>query len=387
MKRIITLFALIFICVLNLKISYAQIPSYDLVVRNLELNSPTDNELTFDIYIRNTGNCSFAYAKGRYELCFNPLIANGGELSYDFVPGYSDLPPNMMPVNAYCNGGRLIMHYNNVTSSPSESIFFISNTFPGTRICRMKLATSAPVFSIDYLSLIWNNPGSGVIPVTRVFAYAIGFMMQVTSPRTHSIDSSGFNGGPLPVELSSFTSTVNNNIVTLNWSTVNELNNSGFDIERKSSNSDWSKIGFIIGNGTITNSANYIFSDKNLTSGKYNYRLKQIDFNGSYNYYELSSEINISAPGKFYLSQNYPNPFNPVTKVNFDIPFDSKVSLKLYDITGKEIKELINEFKPAGYYNVQINGEDISSGTYFYRLISDGNNQNFTDIKKMILIK
>ena len=189
---------------------------------------------------------------------------------------------------------------------------------------------------------------------------------------------------PLPVELSSFASVINRNNVTLNWSTSSEINNSGFDIERKISNSaEWTKIGNVSGNGTSSEIHNYTFADLKLQSGTYNYRLKQIDYNGNFEYFNLSNEIIIGSPSDFYVSQNYPNPFNPATKIDFDIPVDGFVNITLYNLAGKEIAVLSNEFKTAGFHTVQLNASDLSSGVYFYR-ISSG---DFSATKKMQLIK
>lgn len=106
----------------------------------------------------------------------------------------------------------------------------------------------------------------------------------------------------------------------LNWSTSSETNNYGFDIERSLINTEWNKIGFVSGNGTSSSINNYLFEDKNLNSGKYKYRLRQVDYNGNYEYYNLTNEVVIGTPDKFSLKQNYPNPFNPSTKIEFDIP-------------------------------------------------------------------
>ena len=125
---------------------------------------------------------------------------------------------------------------------------------------------------------------------------------------------------PLPVELSAFTSTVSNRDVTLNWSTASELNNSGFDIERSLTEGQWTKAGNVQGNGTTNELKNYQFTDKNLSSGTYSYRLKQIDFNGNFEYFNLNEEIIVGIPDQFSLSQNYPNPFNPTTKIDFQLP-------------------------------------------------------------------
>ena len=193
----------------------------------------------------------------------------------------------------------------------------------------------------------------------------------------------GTNQGVLPVELASFTASTNNNEVTLNWSTATESNNSGFDIERSASNGVWSRVGNVAGNGTTVSPMNYSFTDRNVASGSYSYRLKQIDFNGNFEYFNLSNEVNVGIPTKFDLSQNYPNPFNPSTSINYEIPFDGKVSLKIFDMAGKEVATLVNEVKTAGYYTYNFNASNLSSGVYFYSLSAN----NFTATKKMMLLK
>lgn len=186
-----------------------------------------------------------------------------------------------------------------------------------------------------------------------------------------------------PVELSAFTSTVINKDVKLNWSTSEELNNAGFDIERSTVNGEWSKIGNVAGNGTTSDPKNYEFTDRNLNSGKYNYRLKQIDFNGNFHYYNLSEEIIIGIPDKFSLSQNYPNPFNPTTKIDFALPKDANVKITVFDNSGKLVSEITNGFRTAGYHSVEFNAANIASGVYFYKLETNG----FSKVMKMTVIK
>jgi len=192
----------------------------------------------------------------------------------------------------------------------------------------------------------------------------------------------GFNTA-LPVELASFSSLVNGRDVKMKWVTVSELNNTGFDIERKNSNDVWTKIGFAAGNGTVNTSTEYNFEDKNLQTGKYSYRLKQIDYNGNYKYYDLTTDVSIGVPAKFVLEQNYPNPFNPSTTINFEIPNGSFVSLKVYDTNGREISSLVNELKNAGYYSVKFNAANLSSGIYFYKIQAG----EFSAVKKLVLVK
>ena len=213
--------------------------------------------------------------------------------------------------------------------------------------------------------------------------------IQVNGLTSFSMFGLADGNAPLPVELSSFSASINKNNVDLNWSTISEVNNTGFEVERKLvSTTTWSKVGFVAGAGNSTTVKNYTFSDKNLATAKYNYRLKQIDNNGNINYHNLSGEVIVGVPTKFDLSQNYPNPFNPTTKINYDLPFDSKVSIRLFDMTGKEVAQIVNATQTAGYYTAQFNGSNLASGVYFYNIIAEGGNAaKFVTTKKMVLVK
>ncbi|HRE41793.1 MAG TPA: T9SS type A sorting domain-containing protein [Ignavibacteria bacterium] len=197
------------------------------------------------------------------------------------------------------------------------------------------------------------------------------------------------NDGALPVELLSFTATANRNNVDLRWTTATETNNSGFEVERKlASENDWRRVASVEGHGNSNEPKQYSLTDMNLQTGKYNYRLKQIDYNGNFEYHNLTGEIIVGVPEKFDLSQNYPNPFNPVTKINYELPIDGKVTMKIFDITGREVAKLVNEIKPAGYYTVQFNAGAFASGVYFYQIYANGiNGKDFLMTKKMMLIK
>jgi hypothetical protein len=152
----------------------------------------------------------------------------------------------------------------------------------------------------------------------------------------------------------------------------------------------WENIGFVNGNGTTTETQSYSFTDNNLNSGKYIYRLKQIDFDGAFEY-SNEVEVIINAPEKFELSQNYPNPFNPSTKISYSIPnviaSETKQSalttLKVYDVLGNEVAILVNEVQSSGNYEVTFNASLLSSGVYFYKLQAG----SFVETKKMILMK
>lgn len=198
---------------------------------------------------------------------------------------------------------------------------------------------------------------------------------------------------PLPVVLSEFNITAEKRDANLKWITTQEINNKGFAIERRikinrEEYTQWKEIAFVDGNGTTNQPVTYIYSDKKLNSAVYQYRLRQVDFNGHSEYYTPGqSDIAIGKPGTFELGQNYPNPSNPKSKIDFQMPFDGKVTIKVYDILGQEVKTLVDEFKSADFYTIEFDGSNLASGTYFYRVIAEGNGQKFTKTLKMILVK
>jgi hypothetical protein len=197
----------------------------------------------------------------------------------------------------------------------------------------------------------------------------------------------------LPVELSSFTVSGKARSNQINWITSTEKNCSKFNIERASVNTNgestpWITTGTVTASGTSTSIRSYSFIDKKLQVGKYQYRLKMIDYDGSFQYSSVV-ESEIALPKNFDLGQNYPNPFNPSTTINYNLPSDSKIVLEVYDIKGAKIIQLVNEDQSAGYYSVDFNSKNIPSGVYFYKITSvdkiTGN--NFSLVKKMMLLK
>lgn len=200
-----------------------------------------------------------------------------------------------------------------------------------------------------------------------------------------TIDSSEisvYNLATIPVELTSFTAEYINNEVQLNWTTSSETNNLGFEIERGSDKTKFSKIGFVPGAGTTLEMKHYNFVD-NLSAGEKNfYRLKQLNYNGSYKYSKII-ELNFKVPTEFNLFQNYPNPFNPVTTISYQIPKECHVKLTVYDLLGNVIVSLVNKEQGAGFYSVRFDSQNLSSGTYFYRLETD----SFFETRQMIILK
>ncbi len=221
-----------------------------------------------------------------------------------------------------------------------------------------------------------------------------------------TIYADDFDGTPpLPVELTTFTALASGNVVELHWKTATEVNNYGFYVERASeslaaTNSGESKncetIDFVNGHGNSSSPKEYSYVDETIGgSGKYFYRLKQVDVDGSYEYSPVV-EVYVGAPEKFELSQNYPNPFNPTTTITYSIPTLPAssplakgrtevgfVTLKVYDILGREVATLVNQHQSTGRYTVKFNASGLNSGIYFYKLQAG----DFTQVRRMMLVK
>ena len=215
----------------------------------------------------------------------------------------------------------------------------------------------------------------------RVRSLAMGFNS------IYGNEATAYVPAVVPVELFSFSAIIDNNDVTLNLTTATETNNSGFEIQRLQDLkieklNEWENIGFVNGYGTTTEPQTYSFNDENLSAGKFQYRLKQIDFDGTFEY-SNTIEVEINPPAKFSLEQNYPNPFNPSTKIKWQTPKEAFQTLKVYDVLGNEIETPVNEVKPAGSHQIEFDASALASGLYFYQIKYEG----LTQTKKMILIK
>ena len=195
----------------------------------------------------------------------------------------------------------------------------------------------------------------------------------------------------VPVEMLSFSASAKSNSVELLWSTASEMNNRMFEIQRADGNSvqnnmNWKTIGYVEGKGTTTERSDYSYNDKTPVNGISYYRLKQIDFDGSYRI--LNAEmVEFSFVKDYTLEQNFPNPFNPSTIINYSLPFDGQVELVVYNILGSEVAVLVNEYKEAGNHSVEFSTEElknsIGSGVYIYTLKSG----SFTQTRKMVILK
>ncbi|MFA5010704.1 MAG: LamG-like jellyroll fold domain-containing protein [Ignavibacteria bacterium] len=303
-------------------------------------------------------------------------------------------------IKIYINGG--LDNTNNIGSpytiiTPTDVSFTIGNVMAGywfngliDEVSVWNIARTAVDISSTYnSSLAGNEPG-----LIAYYKMNDGVGTNLTDEQTNFTRASGADGTvynatwsstdyPLPAELTSFTANVKQRNVMLNWGTASETNNSGFGVQRLDAEGSWNEVAFVKGHGTTSTPVNYSYEDKNLTTGTYSYRLKQVDYNGNYEYFNLNSNVEIGTPQKYSISQNYPNPFNPATKIYFDIPKVSSVKISVYDVSGREVKVLVNEKYQPGNYETVFDGSMFSSGVYFYKIQAG----DFTETKKMILMK
>lgn len=317
----------------------------------------------------------------------NILITGFGDLPGEF-PGWLTVKLDPSGNLLWYNRFKLNQTWEEFPSfaliGPQDEIYVTGNvgvisggtTYHGLETVRYNSDGSNPwVADIN----LYGGIGKGLALGADMSLYAVGMFYYSVLKYSQS--------SPTPVELSSFIGTVNNSTVELSWTTASEVNNQGFEVEKKnakwkSEKGKWEKIGFVNGNGTTTETQSYSFADENLASGKYLYRLKQIDFDGTFEY-SNEVEVIVSVPEKFELSQNYPNPFNPSTKIKYQIATSNPVSLKIYDVLGNEVATLVNEIQSTGNYEVTFDASSLPSGTYFYRLQTG----SLVESRKMILLK
>jgi photosystem II stability/assembly factor-like uncharacterized protein len=232
----------------------------------------------------------------------------------------------------------------------------------------------------------WRSTDGGTnwtpinIPATGYQVVSIDSMTQFAAQGGgfYKLDSPYF----IPVELASFNASIVGDNVILNWVTATELNNQGFEVERSFDNQNFKEIGFVPGYGTTTENKFYSFSINILPSQKEYFRLKQVDFDGTFEY-SSTVEVEGTAPTEFSLKQNYPNPFNPTTKIGFTLPAESNVKIVVYNLIGQKVAEIVNSKYSAGSHSVDFNASTLSSGIYLYKIEAG----SFTSVKKMQLIK
>lgn len=262
-------------------------------------------------------------------------------------------------------------------------------TVPGTGNIGGIAGTGTSWWVARQATAIYESTNNGTAWTTAYTASA-GSYYHLTKSRTGTaVWGVRSNGGitrgfgtVVPVELASFAATSKDGSVILDWSTATETNNKGFEIERKAADAGYSTVGFVEGSGTSTNIKSYSYTDANLQAGKYTYRLKQIDLDGT-SAYSKEVEVDVAQISSYALDQNFPNPFNPSTSISYRIPEASDVVIKIYDVMGTEIATLVNAKQEAGAHSVVFDAAKLSSGSYIYTIKAG----NFTASKKMILMK
>jgi len=249
------------------------------------------------------------------------------------------------------------------------------------------------------LSEIGNPTSADNIQLFGAVVSSTAYFSDVTVPGNVTAGNLGFNanflttaGGPyhtgvfpVPVEFVSFTSNVSGNQISLEWVTATEKNNHGFYVEKSSDGLNFTQLAFITGKGTSLEYSSYKFVEDNVVNGKYFYRLRQMDFDGTCEY-SAAIEVNVDnlQPSTFDLLQNYPNPFNPSTVIRFSVPLTATASLKVFNTLGQEVATLFSNIAEAGtLYSVNFDASEFVSGIYFYELKSGVN----SSVRKMLLIK
>ena len=384
------MFVLLF-SLLYVPASYSQSPTFNFVLSNDTWDNHTI--YTVDITVVSTDVAPIEFATGSFALIFNASALNGGTVTAAWVAGSSQLTntaqiPGILPIS---NSGSSKLIRINGKVPPGTGNGSLLGLAPGTRIGTLKLTNSVDFVVIDPNSI---NIAPATVYPPNLNVYIAGINTDIWANGTII---KNLSSPLLPVELSTFESNVNGREVNLNWETKTEANSNRYEVERALANTkdatlNWTSIGTVKAAGSSSSSRKYSYTDKNLQSGKYLYRLKMIDFDGSYKYSGVV-ENEISLPKNFELSQNYPNPFNPSTRINYNIPFDSRVTLDVYNITGERMGQIVNEEQSAGYYTVSFSSSalnrSIASGVYIYKInaVDKSTGNIFTSIKKMMLLK
>ncbi len=345
--------------------------SSNLTVANLTITSPSSSKMI----IANNG------------LLRKSFTGNG---SFTFPIGDNSGDPDYSPVTVNMTSGT----YNN--AFVSAKVLYAKhpgNTSTGNYLNRYWQITQAgitnPVYDIDLYyadadvvgdkSDLWGGRWNGIFWQPLSSATPLENKLSGTGLTSFS-DFTGGEAGALPVELTSFTAKSQGTTVNLMWETKTEVDNNGFEVERNTSGT-WQKIGFVEGHGTANSPKYYNFTDKNATGTKLQYRLKQIDNNGMYEYSPIV-EVELN-PTQFALYQNYPNPFNPSTVVRYALPVAGIVTIDVFNALGEKVSTLLNSEKEAGYHEVSFDAATLPGGVYFYKIQAG----EYTAVKKMVLVK
>lgn len=314
----------------------------------------------------------------------------------DNKPGGGGIDYKLLSFRVAASAGPFKVTYPNSNETlPALSPISVTWDVANTNGDSVKVNNVNILLSVDggqtYLdTLASNTPNDGSQIVILPDIQTTSARIKVEAVGNIFFDISDFNftiDEKIPVELISFTAENSTNGVILKWITASETNNFGFSLERSTDNSQFTEIKFIEGKGTTTGQNQYSLLDNDLKAGTVHYRLKQIDFDGTFEYSNVIS-VDIALPYQYSLAQNHPNPFNPLTKLSFELSVNADVKLVVYNTIGQQVAELVNGELNAGRYEYDFNAKDLSSGIYFYTLNAAGKDGKvFNSTRKMILIK
>jgi len=314
-----------------------------------------------------------------------PVTFSAGNFAYDYL-GISSYDVQSFVSDGGAGCPMIIKSPTQTTITPDSLTFIFPTTWYIDGVTPVAASTEAIYLMGPSSYSLFNKPtgvyyDGGTFQVLSFFFDVYEVASQTKLERIFKDALNAFQSA-VPVELTSFSASAKNSNVILSWQTATELNNSGFEIEKSINRNDFYKIGFVSGAGTTSETNNYSFADNNTEKQKMYYRLKQIDFDGTFSYSGVV-EVGSLSPDKFSLEQNYPNPFNPETKINFSLAEPSFVKLVVYNLLGEVVSVILNENLDAGNYDAAFNAENLPSGLYIYKLES----AQFSNVKKMMLMK
>jgi hypothetical protein len=389
------LFSMMFLFIivgLYVPASYSQNPTFTITLTN---DQQTDgSHYQFDVYLLNSSVNTFELAGIQLSLSYTNTTKGTGTMTaaWDFSATGLNSANAPLPAPNTTTAGVIKAASKAPPGSGLGTI--ISTNGLGTFIGTLKLSNTVP-FSLAPLGIAFILQGQNAF-YTKVSAYVAGSNVELTSPLITPPLGTYTNtlaNPTLPVELTSFLSNVNGRQINLNWETKTEVNFNKFEIERslvstKEATVTWASVGNVQASGTSSAPKKYSYTEKNLQAGKYQYRLKMIDNDGSFKYSSVQS-AEVAMPKDFAVSQNYPNPFNPTTTIVYQVPVDAKVIMEVYNIAGQKVSELVNQDMSAGYYTANFSSSNLASGVYIYRVVAvdKASGNNFSSIKKMMLLK
>lgn len=387
------------------------IPSFITTIKNLEVANAFGTTLQGPLAIDTLTLTSGNLVTGTYTLTFRKGGLLSGEDSARYVVGNLVTTQTVLADSASSLDGVGVSLAAGVDNLGDVTVTRVSGingevTIAGKSGIARKwtiTSTNPPTNGRD-LSFTWVKDDDNGKNMTKATVYksndagvhwfAVGteqnILVDTLRTRTITVSTTSFSdwtvsddANALPVELVSFSATATGKDIVLSWKTATELNNRGWEVERaNAATKSWSKVGFVNGVGTTLTPNSYSFTDKNITSGKYQYRLKQIDNDGTSSYGKIV-EVDFQGKPLTYALDNYPNPFNPETKIRFEIPVTSFVNVSVFNVLGEKVATLVNESLEQGVYEKSFGANNLTSGVYIYKLTAGA----YTLTKKMMLMK